>query len=221
MEPGLQMACLKLSHFPSLFLLVWTAGREFPLGAGELAGSSSLYLYVFMFDTHSNFLPSKHCSLKKKGHSWWCFQSNDCGNCRLFHDSLCCRYRTQVWCLLQPVTTGWQCVGTVDSWATPVSQTLVFSGLARLKVSMGLKVPENWNVKRSILFLPSCQLFFVVSQCVTHTSWTKQVIDELQSLLYTTVYRNTEEITEQKWTSGMKVEFNRDGTRGKMNNFLP
>lgn len=128
---GLCGASSGAAHFPSLFLLVQTTGWEFPLVVGELAGSSSLYLYLFMFDTHFNFLPSHHCSLKKKGNSWWCFQSNDCGNCRLFHDSLCCRYRTQVWCLLQSVTTGRQCVrsrgtaGQLQSlkrWYFPVFQ---------------------------------------------------------------------------------------------------
>lgn len=112
------------------------------------------------------------------------------------------------------------------SSATPVTQTLVFLGLAGLKDNMRPKVPKNWNMKRFILPLPLCLIYFyffvvVVILCVPHDSWTKQVIDELQPLLHTAGYRNTEVITEQKWRSGMKGGRNREGARGKLKNFFP
>lgn len=151
---------LKLSCFPFLFPVVQTEGWGFPLVVEKTASSSSLYLHVLMFDTHFHFLPSKHCSLQKKGNRWWCFQSHDCGDCRLFHDSLRCRYRTQVWCLLQSVTTGWQCVTRETA-------------------------PDRlrWRVLglfRFFHYVSSIYLFiYLLSLCVTHGSWAKQVADEL------------------------------------------
>ena len=169
-----------------------------------------------MFDTHFNFLPSEHCSLKKKGDSWWCFQSNDCGNCRLFHDSLCCRYGTHAWCLLGSVAAGQQCTGTI----APVAPMLVLSGLAGLRVNMQGKFLKTGAWEDLLYFLRYVLLFFFFCQSVTRISWTNQVTDELQPLLHIAGYRNTEVITEQKW-SRMKGGCDREGVRGKLHNLLP
>lgn len=100
----------KCPIFPPCFPYFKLQGGKFLLWGQKLSGSPSLY--VFLLDIHCIFLPSKHCSLEKEGDSRWRFQSNDCGNCSLFHDGLCCRYSAGVWCSLQSVTTTWQCTST-------------------------------------------------------------------------------------------------------------